>query len=179
MGGARTVLRVCQKAEAVSASEVFWAKHQVGGPYHTIEESAWALRDRLRQFPLLLDLMLVNHPGKKVLDYGCGPGHDSILISQLGAYLTYWDTSERALLETRRRLQLHGLPGRLFDGVGEYDHIHCAGVLHHTENPQEILHQFYELLAPGGEVRLMIYDGETSQHSQSDVPITHWWTSED
>jgi 2-polyprenyl-3-methyl-5-hydroxy-6-metoxy-1,4-benzoquinol methylase len=59
------------------------------------------------------------------------------------------------------------------------DHIHCAGVLHHTEDPERILRDFRRMLNPGGEARVMIYDGDRSTHSQSEVPITEWWTEDE
>jgi SAM-dependent methyltransferase len=163
-------------------STEFWARNQVGGPYRNITESAQGLRARLRMYPDLLDLMPVNHPGKTVLDFGCGPGHDTILMSQLGADVIYTDISPLAERITEERLALHGLLGTKLmhvDGPLLVDHIHCAGVLHHTENPGEILAGFKDALVPGGEIRLMVYDGYKSTHSQSKVPITHWWTATD
>jgi 2-polyprenyl-3-methyl-5-hydroxy-6-metoxy-1,4-benzoquinol methylase len=58
------------------------------------------------------------------------------------------------------------------------DHIHCAGVLHHTEDPEAILLGFRRWIKPDGEARVMIYDGDRSVTTQSLVPITLWWTEQ-
>jgi cyclopropane fatty-acyl-phospholipid synthase-like methyltransferase len=163
----------------MSSSTEFWARNQVGGPYKNIIESAQALRARLRMYPTLLDLMPVNHPGKTVLDFGCGPGHDTILLAQLGAEVHYTDISPLAEQITSDRLKMHGLTAKRVPRYSPYDHIHCAGVLHHIDKPFHTLHRLSEMLKPGGEIRLMVYDGDISTQSQSEVPVTFWWTAEE
>jgi len=167
----------------VSATE-FWSTNQVGGPYATLEESQEALAHRQLAYPNLLDLMPVDLPGKTVLDYGCGPGHDTLLFCQYGAGHTfYYDVSPLALEIVDMRLDLHGLADRASPvhkpWIPMVDHIHCAGVLHHTEDPQGILREFRRVLRPHGEVRVMIYDGDRSKHTKSKVPITEWWTEDE
>jgi len=160
----------------------FWQEHQVGGPYSSLEESEQALEDRLTLYPTLLDLMPVHFPGQTVLDYGCGPGHDTLLFLRSGARKLYFaDVSWQALQTTSDRLQMHGLRSRAFpillpDELPTVEHIHCAGVLHHIEAPIQALFDLREALGEEGEARVMVYDGDTSTHSQSEVPITEWWT---
>ena len=162
------------------SSESFWAANQVGGPYYTMEESWTALRERQLLYPTLLNLMPIEHPGKIVLDYGCGPGHDTILLCQNGATdVYYYDFSPLALKITTDRLRIHGLSYRAMvfeERLAPVDHIHCAGVLHHTEDPEAILLGFRRWIKPDGEARVMIYDGDRSATTQSLVPITLWWT---
>lgn len=162
-------------------SQTFWAEHQVGGPYATVEESTEALREREHLYPDLWEFMPVSFPGKTVLDYGCGPGHDTILFCQFGAgHVFYYDISPLALEIVDARLEMHGFASRASPverpWIPMIDHIHCAGVLHHTEDPISILKDFRRILRSDGEVRVMVYDGESSRHTQSDVPITLWWT---
>jgi ubiquinone/menaquinone biosynthesis C-methylase UbiE len=162
-------------------STEFWTDNQVGGPYQTLEESQAALAERRLLYPTLLDLMPVDHPGKTVLDYGCGPGHDTILFCQHGAgHVFYLDISPLALEIVDARLEMHGLADHAspcqHPWIPRVDHIHCAGVLHHTEDPVQILRDFRRLLKPDGEARVMIYDGDRSKVTQSRVPITLWWT---
>lgn len=160
----------------------FWQEHQVGGPYASIEESEDALRERLNLFPNLLELMPVFFPDKDVLDFGCGPGHDTLLFLRNGAKKVFFaDISWLALKTTDDRLQLHGLRNQaraLFadDELPEVDHIHCAGVLHHVHDPRFVLQRLRKALRKGGDANVMVYDGEQSEHSQSAVPITEWWT---
>lgn len=164
------------------SSTVFWSTHQVGGPYATLEESQAALAERQLLYPTLLDLMPVEFPGKTVLDYGCGPGHDTILFAQHGAgHVFYYDISPLALEIVDARLEMHGLADRASPNaaVSQVDHIHCAGVLHHTEDPMGILKSLRYRLKPDGEMRVMIYDGDRSKRSQSKVPITAWWTEDE
>ena len=174
----------CARDKQLLSSTAFWTEHQVGGPYATLEESQAALAERMLLYPRLLELMPVDMPDKTVLDYGCGPGHDTILFCQHGAgHVFYYDISPLALEIVDTRLDMHGLAEhaspcehhRIPSGV---DHIHCAGVLHHTDRPVEILKEFRRVLRPGGEARVMIYDGDRSKHTQSKVPITEWWTEE-
>lgn len=162
------------------SSTAFWTENQVGGPYATLEESQEALARRQLEFPTLLDLMPVDFPGQTVLDYGCGPGHDTLLFCQHEAgHVFYYDISPLALEIVDARLEMHGLADHaspVTEGrMPKVDHIHCAGVLHHTEDPLSILKDFRALLKPGGDCRVMIYDGDRSKHTKSKVPITIWW----
>ena len=163
----------------MSATE-FWYENQVGGPYANLDDSQAALLERIQMYPTLLDLMPVIHPGKTVLDYGCGPGHDTLLFCLNGAgHVFYYDVSPLALEYTDARLDMHGLADRASPverpWIPMVDHIHCAGVLHHTADPMSILKDFHRLLRPEGELRVMIYDGDRSTHTKSKVPITKWW----
>lgn len=160
----------------------YWQEHQVGGPYASLEESEAALVEREQLFPALYELMPVDYPGQIVLDYGCGPGHDTILFLKNGAKFVYYvDASSLALRMTTERLAMHDL-GQNAKGLPAWmalplvDHIHCAGVIHHTEDPLAELKKLRGALREGGEARIMVYNGATSRHSQSNVPITRWWT---
>jgi SAM-dependent methyltransferase len=172
-----------------TAVETFWAEHQVGGPYDTLEESEQALAARRELYPALELLMPTDFPGKTVLDYGCGPGHDTVQFLQNGAERVYYaDVSTKALAITSNRLRLHGLyddravPLLLSDDKSPFlpkvDHAHCAGVLHHTTYPMFVLAGIRLALRHGAEIRLMVYDGGASPPTQSLVPITRWWTRE-
>lgn len=160
-------------------SQTFWTEHQVGGPYQTLAESLDALVEREKLYPGLSSLMPTDLPGATVLDYGCGPGHDTIMFLRYGAdHVYYADASPLAHKTTKKRLALHGFEQRataagLFQPV-RVTHIHCAGVLHHLEDPLPVLHHFARVIG-SGEARVMVYDGDRSTHSQSEVPVTHWW----
>jgi 2-polyprenyl-3-methyl-5-hydroxy-6-metoxy-1,4-benzoquinol methylase len=162
------------------SSTTFWSTHQVGGPYETLELSQSALAERMHLYPDLLDLMPVDFPGKTVLDYGCGPGHDTILFAQHGAgHVFYYDISPMALEIVDARLEMHGLADHaspvVRGRIPAVDHVHCAGVLHHTEDPLGCLKDMRAAVKDNGTGSVMIYDGERSEHTKSKVPITHWW----
>ena len=172
----------CARGRRHLSSTAFWSENQVGGPYETLEASRHALYARQRQYPSLLDLMPVTgQEGKTVLDYGCGPGHDTLLFCLNGAgHVFYYDISPMALEIVDTRLEMHGVENQASpvtrDHLPQVDYAHCAGVLHHTEDPLGILKDLRASLKPGGEARVMIYDGDRSRHSESKVPITLWWT---
>lgn len=170
----------------MTAVEAFWAEHQVGGPYPTLKASIEALLDRKEKFPALEELMPTNQPGKVVVDYGCGPGHDTILfLENDAAHVHYADVSELALRTTRERIRAHRYQDRAtglrvrddeITRLPKADHIHCAGVLHHVSNPFAVLRTLRDALNRDGEIRLMVYSGGRSPHTQSEVPITRWWS---
>ena len=171
----------------MTATTDFWFDHQVGGPYHDAVESFAALRDRAQLYPTLHRLMPTNHANKRCLDYGCGPGHDTILMLLAGATeVVYADVSPLALETTGDRVHMHGMddhatsltvPAMEPDGL--FDHVHCAGVLHHVDDPLAVLQTIRRCLHKTGDVSLMVYDGGTSTHTQSKVPITHWFNRDD
>lgn len=162
----------------MSATE-FWQVHQVGGPYFTWHESEVALENRRKLYPKLEELMPTHLPAKNILDFGCGPGHDTIqFLSNGAAHVWFADVSWQALETTSDRLKLHHLADQataLFadDTLPEVDYVHCAGVLHHMYDPMEALRRM-RTCAPEG--RAMVYDGKMSTHTDSLVPITEWWT---
>jgi len=165
-------------------STTFWSQNQVGGPYFTTQQSFDALAKRDELFPSLRSLMPVEHPGKIILDYGCGPGHDTLLFCEHGAgHVFYYDISPMALAIVDDRLEMHGLANRASpvtrDHIPKVDYVHCAGVLHHTEDPLGCIKDMRHALKPGGEGRAMIYDGDRSKHTKSKVPITLWWTEQE
>lgn len=163
----------------MSTATDFWQEHQVAKAPQSYQESMAQLAARAKMFPLLEELMPVHFPGKRILDFGCGPGHDTILLLNHGARHVYFaDVSWKALSTTNERLKMHGLRSEataLFadDELPRVDHIHCAGVLHHMADPLGALSR---MRAVSPSARVMVYDGQRSEHSQSLVPITEWWT---
>lgn len=165
----------------MSTATDFWQEHQVAEAPKSREESEKQLLDRAERFPLLKELMPTSFPGKVILDYGCGPGHDTILFLNGGArHVYYADVSWKALYITTARLEMHGLRdlGNACFADDSFpflavDHVHCAGVLHHMEDPVGALARL-RMVSPSA--RVMVYDGAQSEHSQSRVPITEWWT---
>ncbi len=166
------------------SSTAFWTDNQVGGPYSTLSGSVDALMEREMAYPKLYELMPVIFPNQTVLDYGCGPGHDTILFAEHGAgHVFYYDISPLALDIVDARLEMHGLAGRASpverDHIPKVDHVHCAGVLHHTADPLGCLKDIRRAMKDTADGRVMIYDGDLSKQSQSKVPITLWWTEQE
>lgn len=157
----------------------FWQENQVGGPFADYDESIEALLERQQAYPALEKFMPTKFPGKRILDFGCGPGHDTLqFLLQDAAHVTFADISWQALQTTNDRLNMHGLRVKataMFadDQLPEVDHAHCAGVLHHMAFPEGALLRLREA---SPTLNVMVYDGERSEHSTSLVPITEWWT---
>jgi ubiquinone/menaquinone biosynthesis C-methylase UbiE len=107
--------------------------------------------------------------GKNVLEIGCGMGTDTMRFARAGAEVTAVDLSERSLDLARQRSEIFGLSDRItfvhsnaeeLEGVPDspvYDLIYSFGVIHHTPSPRRVLEQARRRLAPGGEVKVMVY----------------------
>ncbi len=165
-----------QRSGSVSVED-YWTGHTV----HTADEyltdrhaSIEYFQWRCEQYPGYLDLMPVSgHDGLRVLDFGCGPGHDLVGFLEYSRpkELTGVDVSSTALDIARRRVELHaGGPdvtlsqvkaGEAFAPPGTIDYLHSSGVLHHLEDPVGALQLFREALAPGGRIRLMVYNRDS------------------
>jgi len=171
MSRLRTLLRLDAHRPAVSVSE-YWNGHNVTGhrSFATAEESLEYFAWRNSQYVNYLTLMPVaGFDGRRVLDFGCGPGHDLV---GFGVYskpvaLAGVDVSAASVREARVRLALHGIDAdvqRLEPGQSlpfenaSFDHIHSSGVLHHVEDPLSALRELKRVLQPGGTVHVMVYN---------------------
>lgn len=97
--------------------------------------------------------------GKKVLDYGCGGGENSLLLAARGANVTGIDISPELVEIARRRLQMNQLVGefRAVSGYntglpdGSMDVVFCMAVLHHL-NLDQARREVLRVLKVGGAV---------------------------
>jgi len=106
--------------------------------------------------------------GKRVLEVGCGLGTESVNFARAGAHVTCVDLSDKSIELCKQRFEVYGLTGSFFRANAEelcqvlpegsqFDLIWSFGVIHHTPHPENVVEQFRKLLAPGGELRLMVY----------------------
>ena len=114
--------------------------------------------------------------GKRVLEIGVGMGSDFLRWARAGAVATGVDLTERAVALTNERLAEEGLHADVrvadaealpFDG-GTFDIVYSWGVLHHTPDTAKALAEAQRVLAPGGELRIMLY------HRHSWVALAAW-----
>ena len=110
---------------------------------------------------------------KVVVDYGCGPGHDTVGLSEYSKPKKIYaiDISKTSLQETQNRMKLHTNDANLTEYLliedssanlpiesETIDYVHSSGVLHHTPNETEILKELYRVLKKGGMARIMMYN---------------------
>lgn len=143
------------------------AYREVFPQYHINHEAdgyLWRQYDRR-----LSDLIAAMRPGLRVLEVGCGFGHDLCWTAIHGAKATGIDvksdmvsmsTQLKKRLETEFGYELDveivGANLLDFDRDGSFDFIYMKDTLHHLEPRQEIVPKLAALLAPGG--RLLIVE---------------------
>jgi len=107
----------------------------------------------------------------RVLDAGCGCGDDVIFMSkqlkELGGSVVGLDFSKSSLDIAKQRLERFGIDnatlihGSLLDlptmGLGKFDFVVSAGVLHHLKDPEAGLNALKSVLKPNGVINIMVY----------------------
>ena len=159
--------------QQVPTSTEYWSRYNVTlhHQFSSIEDSLRQLEFRNQQYPGYIDLLPVcGKDGMAVLDYGCGPGHDLVGFAHYSRpkRLVGVDISPISLAEAEHRLRFHGAAAELVQvdygnhdlpfEAASFDYIHCSGVLMCLQDPIWLLREFYRLLKPGGELRLMVYN---------------------
>lgn len=103
--------------------------------------------------------------GKRVLEFGCGTGVNSILMALRGARVTFLDSSRKALDIVKINLERLGLKGRLVcqdifdsDFRGEYDLVQSEGLVEHFlgRKRQEIIDIHARAAKKGGKVLIIV-----------------------
>jgi SAM-dependent methyltransferase len=92
----------------------YWTDHLVHSePFKSVADSERYLAWRFEEYPLFREFsgLYGEHPGKVVLDYGCGPGHDVVGFALYsGAHrIIGVDVSPTALELAAQRVALHGV----------------------------------------------------------------------
>jgi 2-polyprenyl-3-methyl-5-hydroxy-6-metoxy-1,4-benzoquinol methylase len=107
--------------------------------------------------------------GKRVLEIGCGIGTDTMNFARAGAFVTAADLSGESIKVASQRAEVFGLSDRItfvhsdaeaMEGVPvepPYDLVYSFGVVHHTPHPARVLEQARRRMAPGSELRIMVY----------------------
>lgn len=122
--------------------------------------------------------------GKKVLEVGCGIGVDSIQFAYYGAEVLAVDSSQVSIDVARKTAESLGLKNINFHrwkgehlswkfNQQEYDLIYCFGVLHHCENPNEILWEMRRFAGPKTKFKIMLYNRYSIKMLES--YLSHIW----
>lgn len=138
--------------------------------------------------------------GLRVLEIGCGIGTDAINFARAGAHYTGVDLSSESVKLCRRRFEVYGLQANIFQADAErldeyfryekFDLIYSFGVIHHSPDPQKIIDRAKNLLAPGGELRIMLYaknswknfmieSGLDQPEAQNNCPLAQTYTKDE
>lgn len=164
----------------VTIVEDYWSEHTVliqdfQSAFFSKRNLAW----RFKWYPKFQELMELygDHKGETILDFGCGPGNDTI---GFGLYsnakkIIGMDISLKALQYAQRRIQIHSeidpkrvvlmqnsdLNPRIPLPSNAVDYIYSEGVIHHTSNPVEVLKELRRVLKPGSYANIMIYNHQS------------------
>ena len=138
--------------------------------------------------------------GKRVLEIGCGIGTDAVNFARAGATYTGLELSSESLALAKTRFEVFGLSGEFVQGDAEgaeallagreFDLIYSFGVIHHTPNPHRVLAAARRLIAPEGQLKIMVYAkgswkdimigaGLDQPEAQSGCPIAYRYTREE
>jgi len=131
------------------------------------------------------------YKGKKVLEIGCGVGHDLMQFARAGADVSARDLTENAVELATKNLAREGYSGDIQQGNAEaldlpdntFDVVYSHGVLHHTVDTEKSISEVHRVLKPGGEAIIMLYNrnswlafaawisGTNIEHKDKDAPI--------
>jgi SAM-dependent methyltransferase len=109
---------------------------------------------------------------KPILEVGCGLGCMAMNWARHGARVAAVDLSPVSVEQTRRRFKIFGLEGEIREADAEnlpftdrsFEYAYSWGVLHHTPNPKQAIHELYRVLQPGGRVGVMLYHRNSMWH---------------
>lgn len=164
-------------SEDTSAVTAYWNQHTVCDLiFKSKEHSLDYLKERNAKYPLFPEFMNIwgDHQGEVVVDYGCGPGNDTVgfLVHSNAKQVIGIDVSPKALTLASHRLSLHRNADlrrvrllKISDSEvaiplpdNSVDYIYCEGVLHHTTDPLSIIKEFNRILKKGKEACVMVYN---------------------
>jgi len=160
----------------------------VGSPefFESLEKYRYDKIDYLRDY-----VGFERYQGKKVLEIGCGVGHDLMQFARAGANVSARDLADNAVKLATANLAREGYTGDIQQGNAEaldipddtFDVVYSHGVLHHTVDTEKAIAEVHRVLKPGGEAIIMLYNrnswlsfvawvsGTNIEHAEKDAPI--------
>jgi len=119
--------------------------------------------------------------GKKVLDFGCGPGTHGIACAQNGAEVFLFDISKKMLDTASKRFSLRKLQAwviidRKVIRDNTFDTILCTDVLEHVLDPLAIIKDFVRWLKIGGVAHIHVSHGKSYERGHLPESIDKWHT---
>jgi SAM-dependent methyltransferase len=124
-----------------------------------------------------LDEMLGVRAGGRVLDVGCGAGHDLVRLAAAGAVPVGVDASARMVAESRRRCAAAGVAAVLAVADASalpladasVDAVRVERVLQHVAVPSAVARELRRVLRPGG--RLVSFEPTWASLRVDGVPV--------
>src|SRR5207253_169583 len=105
---------------------------------------------------------------KRVLEVGFGAGTDFIQWLRAGALASGIDLTDEALENLTRRIEAYQLPApeqilvadaeQLPFESDSFDLGYSFGVLHHSPETEKAIEELVRVIAPGGEIKIMLYN---------------------
>jgi len=101
----------------------------------------------------------------KLLEIGCGMGVDLIRLSRLNYRCYGIDLADNHIELAKKLFQIHNRDAVIQKGNAEkldfpdeyFDAVYSAGVIHHTQTPQNAIDEIYRVMKPGGKGCMMLY----------------------
>jgi SAM-dependent methyltransferase len=118
---------------------------------------------RYSTYPWLYDAAeFRKHEGEKVLEIGCGTGADLLQFAKHGAIATGVDLTARHVDLARKRVGglaiVHQADMRHLPFEDEsFDYVYSHGVLHHSDEPENVVREMFRVLRPGGLFNVHVY----------------------
>ena len=178
------LVEIVNYSKGTNAISSYWNIHTVHDDWFiSAEESYEYCLKRFSLYPKLRELLDMdrNHCNDIILDYGCGPGSDTVwFASECKAKgVIGMDVSGAALKNTQFRLALHNVKksnakliqieeteARIPIESESIDFINCQGVLMHTSDPIKIIKEFYRILKKKESdkpcVNIMVYSKDST-----------------
>jgi SAM-dependent methyltransferase len=126
-------------------------------PLFLAEEQRYAI------YPWLYDVAeFRSHRGERVLEVGCGTGCDLLQFARHGAQAYGIDVTTEHLKLARQRVA--GAASVVFGDAtaipfpsSSFDYVYSHGVIHHIENPRDVVLEIMRVLRPGGRFNVHVY----------------------
>jgi 2-polyprenyl-3-methyl-5-hydroxy-6-metoxy-1,4-benzoquinol methylase len=122
-------------------------------------------------------------PQMEALDFGCGTGLVSLLLSQYVRHVTGVDSSQGMLDVLNTKLAQHGVDNVVTRRLdidsgdsleGAYDLVVSTMTLHHVAEIRPLLEQFARIVRPGGQIALADLDTERGDFHPDNTGVFHF-----